>query len=480
MAKIELTGGAYQARSLIASAQRSVNLFPEAMPREEGEPERFTNYPTPGLRLLGTAPNGQGWRALYTAKSGHLFGVADRSFYYIPPSWIPQALGVVEHGTTPVSMADDGTHVVVVDGKPNFGLLVNVTTTPIAVGVITDPGFLGGDRVDYLDGFFIVNRTGTRQFYISGANATTWDPLDFASKVGDGDTLVAPVVVHRDLWLIGTRTTELWTNVGDPTFPFQIQPGVFIQHGCAARGSIAQYDLSIFWLSQEEQGQGIILEGSGYEAKRISTHAIEEAIRKAPALSDAIGWTYQMGGHAFYALTIPSLDRTFVFDMVTRLWHERAWADTNGALHRHRANCAAFAYGTTVVGDWQGGNLYALDLDTFTDNGAPIPRIRSFPHLVADGRRATHRQFIADMEVGTLGGTTPATRPTVSLRWSDDRGASWGNPIQQSLGAAGEYRTSVQFNRLGMARDRVYELSWTLNAKTALQGAWIDTAKLGS
>jgi hypothetical protein len=51
---------------------------------------------------------------------------------------------------------------------------------------------------------------------------------------------------------------------------------------------------------------------------------------------------------------------------------------------------------------------------------------------------------------------------------------SWGNPVQRSLGKEGEYIKSVQWRRLGMARDRVFEISWSAPVKTALLGAWVE------
>ena len=99
-------------------------------------------------------------------------------------------------------------------------------------------------------------------------------------------------------------------------------------------------------------------------------------------------------------LTFPHADQTWVYDITTGLWHEWAWIDTNGAEHRHRANCFWPCNDTLVVGDWQNGNLYALDQDVFTDNGQPIKRVRSFPHMLADGKRVFYRQFLADMETG--------------------------------------------------------------------------------
>jgi hypothetical protein len=60
------------------------------------------------------------------------------------------------------------------------------------------------------------------------------------------------------------------------------------------------------------------------------------------------------------------------------------------------------------------------------------------------------------------------------LDWSDDRGHTFGNPVGQSMGGQGEYLTQAQWQRLGLARDRVFRLTWTSPVRTALQGAWIE------
>jgi hypothetical protein len=62
----------------------------------------------------------------------------------------------------------------------------------------------------------------------------------------------------------------------------------------------------------------------------------------------------------------------------------------------------------------------------------------------------------------------------VTLRWSDDGGYSWSNGLEQSLGNIGEYLTSVQFRRLGMARNRVWEVSWSGALPEALNGLSIQ------
>ena len=107
--------------------------------------------------------------------------------------------------------------------------------------------------------------------------------------------------------------------------------------------------------------------------------------------------------------------------------------------------------------------------------------------VAADGDRVIYTTFVADMEVGTANASAFETAagadiagPALSLRWSDTKGASWNNPVQVGMGATGQFYNSLQFQRLGMARDRVFELFWSAPVRTALNGAWIDSRKLGS
>ena len=293
---------------------------------------------------------------------------------------------------------------------------------------------------------------------------------------GDADQLQIIDVVHKEMWSFGRRTTEVWTNVGAFPFPFQPIPGVFLQHGIAALRSLAKWGLNIFWLSQDNNGQALIMQGSAYKADIVSTPAIADAISKYSRIDDAIGFCYQQGAHIFYFLTFPTGNATWCYDLSTQLWHERGYLDENGNLNRHRANCVAFAYNKTIVGDWQNGKLYNFDLNNYTDDGDAIMRLRSFPHLVNDGDRVSYTNFMADIEVGTE--LDPASDPQLTLRWSNDRGVSYGNGLQQSLGRTGEYRTVPSWSRLGFARDRVFELSWTAAAATALNGAWIQVEKM--
>jgi hypothetical protein len=492
MSRVVLSGGAYQSRSVIAGAQRCVNLYPESNPAESDPPVPVTHYPTPGLRQLGTTENISVFRGLYTASNGELYAVIGTLVYVVSNAWTYTLLGTVADRRTPVSMADNGTTLLIVDGT-STGYTVDLGSQ--AFGTVVDAAFYGADRVEYLDTYFILNRPGTGEFYISGSLALTFDPLDIARKQGGADNIATILAVRGELVVIGDYTSEVFVNTGAADFTFERQPGASISHGCAAKYSAAKQDVSGFWLSQDKEGNGIVVRYSGYAVERISTHAIEAAIQGYSRIDDAIGYCYQQQGHAFYVLTFPSADVTWAYELKTKQWHELAWTDANGVLHRHRANCCAFAYGQNVVGDWQNGALYALDPNVFDDAGQPIVRIRTFPHLLSDGKRVSYSKFIADMEVGTLasggepgsdfgldfgpdfGPLPDAYTPRISLRYSDTRGATYGEPRIKSMGRAGEYDTSIAWWRLGMARDRVFELSWSAPIRTALNGAFVEAEK---
>ena len=470
MAKAALATGAYQTRSVIAGAQRCINLFLEKNP--DGAVFPFTHYPTPGLTLLNSVSQNS-WRGLYQASNRQLYGVCANTVYKISSSWVCTPIGTIGSSTGSVSMVDNDTYVLLVDGT-SAGYLINLSTNTFSN--VPDDGtvsaFYGSNQANYLDGYFICNRPGTNQWYSSLDNSTTFDPTYYASKSGYSDNLVGIGVSRRFIYLFGEVTTEVWFNAGNANFPFQEMPGSFMEYGCAATNSIAQMDGECYWLAQSAQGQAFVCRTQNFAAVQISTFAIDQELQTYSTLSDAIGYTYQINGHFFYVLTFPTANKTWVYDLSNGQWNEWLSLDANGQFNRHASNCFTFAYNTLIVGDWQNGNLYAIDQDNFTDNGQPITRVRGFYHSEDDNSdRIRYKQFIAEMESGNGNNNQPVT---VYLQWSDDRGKSYGNPVGQNMGIEGQYLTSISWWRLGMARDRVFQLFWSAPVKTALSGAFID------
>jgi hypothetical protein len=402
--KTPILGGTYVARSVNAADARMVNLFPEVVP-EGGKEPGFLNR-APGLRLLANMGDGP-IRGLWQF-NGYGYVVSGEVLYRVDSIWRVFPIGTVSGSSGPVSMSDNGTQLFVACNGPSF--IYNSLTNQFAQ--ITDPDFPGAVTVGYLDGYFVFNEPNSQRLWITSLqDGTSIDPLDFASAEGSPDGLVSILIDHREAWLFGTNSVEVWYDSGAADFPLSPVQGAFNEVGCIAAFSVAKLDNGIFWLGADARGRGIVYRANGYTAQRVSTHAVEWQIQQYGNLSDAIAYTYQQDGHSFYVLIFPSANTTWVFDVSTNLWHERA-AFINGSFTRHRSNCQMSFSNEIVVGDHELGNIYAFDLEVFSDAGAVQKWLRSWRALPVgtnDLKRTAQHSLQLDAETGAIDSnvTTP-------------------------------------------------------------------------
>jgi len=529
--KTPILGSSYVLRSVNAADNRMVNLYPEVIPEGGKEPAYLQRCPGLSFKTtVGTGPI----RGLYTLKND-IYVVSGNEFYKLDANFtlsttllnqllledgslalledgggilqenaLPNVIGTIS-GTGPVSMADNGIQIFIA-ANPDGYIYNSLSDTLVE---ITDPDFPGAVTVGYLDGYFVFNEPNSQRVWITSLfDGTSIDALDFASAEAAPDDLVALIVDHREAWLFGTNSTEVWYNSGDPDFPLTRIQGAYNEIGCVAPYSVAKMDNSVFWLGADARGQGIVYRAQGYQAARVSTHAIEYAIQQYENMSDAFAYTYQQDGHMFYVLIFPSANTTWVYDAATGAWHERAGFKL-GRFTRHRSNCHTAFNGEPIVGDYENGNLYAFDLSVYADNNATQKWLRSWRALPTGAnnlnRTAQHTLQI-DCETGVgLPGVDAFDDPTeittetsvildtendfnliiestsvlganpqLMLRWSDDGGHTWNGERTVSIGRTGQYGTRAIFRRLGMTtklRDRVYEISGTDPVKVAIMGA---------
>jgi hypothetical protein len=467
--KSPILGSTYVTRSINAANARMVNLFPEIVP-EGGKEPAFLNR-APGLKLkvvVGTGPIRGLW-----SYGGNLYVVSGNKLYKVTSNYVVTNLGTVSGTIGPVSMADNGTQLFIACNGPSY--IYNSQTNVFQQ--INDGDFPGAATVCYIDGYFVFNEPNSQKIWVTSLlNGTDIDPLDFASAEGSPDGVVGIIADHRELWVFGTNSVEVWSNTGDPDFPFSRIQGAFNELGCVAAYSIAKMDNGLFWLGQDARGQGIVYRANGYMGQRISTHAIEWQIQQYGNLSDAIGYTYQQDGHSFYVLIFPTANTTWVYDVSTQAWHERA-GFVNGKFVRHQSNCQVFFNNEVLVGDYQNANVYAFDLNNFSDNNNVQKWLRSWRALPTGQnnlKRTAQHSLQLDLETGVGLNLGQGSDPQVMLRWSDDGGHTWSNEHWVSIGKIGEFYRRAIWRRLGMTmklRDRVYELSGTDPVKIAIIGA---------
>jgi len=443
---LNLIGQAYEGRSRAIDSERCVNWYPEAnMPESKSI---LSMVPTPGAkRIVTLAGNSRGGYPY----NGLIWSVAnDGKLYSVTTAGVDTAKGTLNSVNGDVDFADNGAQLIIVDGTD--GYIYNKAADTFTQ--IADPDFpVNPVQVEYMDGFFIVLEGGSGRFWLSAQDdGTSWNALDFATAEGSPDNLLAMKVNHRQLWLFGNKSTEIWYNSGNKDFPFLRIQGSFFEEGILAPLSVAKTAQSVLWLSSSERGRAAVYEASTVRPKRVSHLGMEFALDSYTDLTDAIGYTYYEKGHTFYVLTFPAGEHTWVYDLSTGLWHERS---TNNK--RWWAQ-----YGIVVAGDLFGldyasGRIMLIDHGYHDEDGQVIKRLRSGRHIHKNRDYIECSSVEIEFEHG-LGDVTTAD-PQVMFRVSHDGGYTWGTERKRSAGLSGDYKSRVKFNRNGTARDFVFEVS---------------------
>jgi hypothetical protein len=380
-------------------------------------------------------------------------------------------------------MVDNGVQIFIA-ANPD-GYIYNINTTAFAQ--IGDPDFPGAVTVGYINGYFVFNEPNSQRVWVTELfDGTSVDPLSFASAEASPDNVVSLIVDHKEIWIFGNNSTEVWYDAGQPDYPLAPIQGAFLETGCAAPYSIAKMDNSVFWLGTDARGFGMVYRARGYQPQRISTHAIEYAIQSYSTISDAIAYTYQQDGHMFYVLTFPTANVTWVYDASTQMWHQRGYvSDTTGQLNRHTPTCMATLGTRVYVGHDTLPEIGFYDFSYFNNEFTNARRqvwLRSWRALPSDAnnlKRTAQHSLQLDCEAATstvaeISTTGASAEMNASLRWSDDGGHTWSNLHTVSMGYEGQTGRRVIWRRLGMTmklRDRVYEVSGSGFGNVAIMGA---------
>ena len=465
--KLGLVGPSYQERSLAFDAQRTLNLFPVLDETQQGK-EISALYGTPGLKLFATAGNGPIRGSFASVEDGG-FVVSGNTLYKVNSDGSTTSMGVLNSITSICTLEENGQQLFICDGADLYVL----TYATNAFVKVTAAGFPGGGTTCFIDGYTVVNKPNSGQFNISALyDATSWNALDFATAESSPDNLVRVASAVGQLWLLGDKTTEIWSNNGDTNFPFARIAGAKMDIGCASAQSVCLLDNSLFWVSKDKDGTMMVHRTKGFTPMRISTYAIEYKLSQVADPTQLRGYTYQENGHLFYVVTGTGMSTTFVYDVSTQQWHERAYLNAFGQLETHRAVTHMFIYNKHLVGDKSTGNIYDQSLDYFDDNGDQIKRQRIFTHIHNEGEPLRINQVMVEFEGGVGVQSGQGSNPQVWLEVSEDFGRTYGPEYYSTIGALGQYRTRAVWRKLGYAYQFTIRLTISDPVHVAICGAY--------
>ena len=448
-------------KSVNVDAQVRTNLYVEV--QQDSAKSRLALFPTPGLVTFvnfGAYPS----RGIY--KKGDFLYVVNRfTLWRVANDGSMTSVGTLLSSSGRVDITDNGTQIIIVDG-PN-GYIYNTVTLVFAQ--ITNPNFPGAGTVTFLNGYFIVTKPDTGQFYISSLyDGLTWAALDFATAESNPDNLVRVLADNGQLVLFGPETCEFWGDSGALDFPFARVGASAIEWGLAARWTLCKFMDSLIFLRRNRLGAVQVCTLSGYNAQPVSTPEMDYVFSKYSATSDATGFAYMVSGHPFYQINFPTPGESWLYDGLTKAWSKVQYSPT---ASRHRGEIQQNYLDKNYVTDYENGKLYQLVDGVFTDDGQTIAReIISRHQTIGDWTVFDEVWF--EMEAGAADLIGQGSNPKMMLQISKDGGHTWGNEIWVPMGKQGEYRRRAVYRNLGRARDWVFKARVTDPIKTVWVAAW--------
>jgi hypothetical protein len=436
----------------ISGSEALINVYPSS---STGGKYQFNLLNTPGLGFYCELPT---FPVLGLHQNGdRAFAITPTKFYEVFKNGTYKDLGDVDIKGRAI-LADNGLQVVVVDGFK--GYYYDIAADEVTE--ITSENFYRARTVTYQDGYFIFERKDTGQFFYSKLLSVDFVALDFSTAEGQPDKLVGIISDHRELFMFGTASTEVWYNSGAP---FSRNNAAFIEKGCAAPYSIAKTDNTVYFLGSDL----IVYSLTGYTPIRISSNAVEKTLKNVD-LTDVSAYTYQNEGHLFYVLTIPKNNITWSYDITTGSWHIMK----SYQFGRHQSSNSIFFDFKTLVGDFQSGRIFIMDSDFYTDDGQPIVKEFVLP-TVNNGREFLKvSSFELDMSSGVGLVDGQGSDPIIYLSFSKDSGKTWSNLKEGRIGKIGEYFKRVIWYRLGASRQFIFKIRTSEPIPIDVGGAFIE------
>ena len=468
-------GGAYLSESTHIDGQTCLNLYAE----QDESTKKAALYGTPGIHTWATLPSSP-VRCLWAGED-RLFAVGGTTLYEVSAAGSVTSLGTIAddatHSPVQIFPSGDGTQIFIVSaGYAYVHNGVSIADAPVPADPAQDAANPGGQEGTatvgaFLDSAFFAAKANSRLIFQSAINdASTWDASDVFTKEAYPDNVRAILTDHTELWIFGTHnSTEVWRNEPDPVAGAAMRrdPGAHMHFACAAMFSVVNLE-GPAWLGADVRGRVGAFRAQGFSPVRVSTHAVENEWATYSTVADALSWVQWDKGHKFWWITFPTGNATWVYDLATNLWHQRAYWN-GSSLDRHRARCGCNVFGKFLCGDHTSGKIYEMSRSFYDDDGVQIRRIRSAPHINEERKRAFYHRFQLDLEVAT------GKAPDVIFDYSRDGGNTWTTPrtIEPSLS---NKRGRVVAHRLGEDRQRTFRVTITDAQRIAIVDAYVKVS----
>lgn len=371
---------------------------------------------------------------------------------------------------------------------PTASPALDTTTTYYAVRIgmaATNPGqiHLARSYQDAINGVYISFSAAS----VAPVQITVAGQLQQGAINSHPGTIVGCRTLHRRLFLFSQNFTEVWENAGIGTnLPVRRNNSLLMEVGTPSVGSISTGFDRMFFLSQDRDGLGAVMEVKGSESIPVSNRALDYALAQyasdpTKGVSDARGLMIKENGIIFYRLNFTAANHTYVLNVTMSTpdmpkWHEEEVLNGN----RHPAQTHVYFGGVNYYGHYSLPILYAVDDSFVTNDGEAIRRVRIGKQYSPKGYnrlridrwhldllqgqvdQVLYDEANLDAENGddilTESGVNilldqqvlvPGGAPVVWFSYSKDGGQTYGFSLQGSMGKIGQRTFRTVWRKLG-------------------------------
>ena len=371
--KIPIVGGSYQGLARIVDSERSINLIVERPAPDSGALGAL--HGVPGYSVFCWLP-GAPVRAIFW-QDGRGFAVCGGGFYEYFANGSFTRRGNVAVDGNPASICSNGQagfQIFVVSGGHGYIFDLNTLafTDVTSQSEFPAPALTGF----FTDGYFGAFQQDSITFSLSNLeNGLIWDIAQGgkAQVSQSSDNIGNCIVSHREIWFPGSKTTEVWSDIGTADFPYAPIPGTTIERGIDGPFTLASIDNTVMMVSKNQDGSRDVVRANGYAFQVVSNPGISNLLSAAPSMEGSIAWNYVQNGHAFYMLSVPDMETdygitTLCYDVSNNTWTERGLWNPNTAQNGIQfipdlGRCHCYGFDQHLVGDRQSGAIYTMSFN---------------------------------------------------------------------------------------------------------------------
>jgi len=254
------------------------------------------------------------------------------------------------------------------------------------------------------------------------------------------DKITALNFSNDRIYCFGTKSIQIYTLTetsdayGNSYSVFSSTGNSTSDNGAEIGATVASFGGNVMWLGSSNVGDRTVWISNGGKPTRISTNDLDRELRSYGNISDAYGFAYAYNGHQFYVLTIPSVKKTWCYDISTSEWFNRS-TFRSGENQHWFPSYAVNAFNNVYFGGYKDKCLVQLDQDKYTDfKDDPIIKERTSPIFVNDFAPFRLDAFWIEWNSGSN-----EKNPTAMLQCSVDGGNTWSDEAWSVGGEIGHY-----------------------------------------